>query len=74
MASLPCILCDKTIEARFGSNTTYYPPTGKTYACCNGGCGRPQGAYDTTEEWARIERKSDEERQLSEVPASDRLR
>ncbi len=71
MAMLPCILCGEQIKARFGSNTIYH--LGTTYACCNAGCGRPTGAYDTSYVQAKIDALSDDERERSEVPPEDRL-
>ena len=71
MAMLPCILCGKQINARFGSNTMYHQ--GKTYANCSAGCGRPEGAFDTSYVQAKIDALSDEERKRSEVPPEDTL-
>ena len=62
----PCILCGKNLRAAFGSNTIFYK--GRTFACCHAGCGRPEGAYDTSYEHARIEGLSERERCLSELP------
>ncbi len=62
----PCILCGRDIRAAFGSNTIY--AKGRTFACCNAGCGRPQGAYDTSYVQGRIEGLSEEERCRSELP------
>jgi hypothetical protein len=71
MAKLPCIHCGKEINAMFGSNTVYFPSDGKTYARCNAGCGRPEGAFDTTYHWERIKAMSEEERQRHRVPDSE---
>lgn len=62
MPMLPCILCGKEINAFMGSNTVYCPPDGHTYACCSGGCGRPEGAYDSSYVQAQIRNMSEEER------------
>jgi hypothetical protein len=61
----PCILCGKDIRAAGGSNTVSFK--GRTFACCNAGCGRPQGAYDTSYVNARIEGLSERERCRSEL-------
>jgi hypothetical protein len=71
MAQLPCILCSKIIEAKFGGNTIYYSRDGKNYALCSKGCTN-MGADDTSVVYAKIAKKTDEEKARSLVPPSDR--
>lgn len=72
MAQLPCIHCGKMVEAKWGSNTVFYRPNGKTYAACTGGCDG-EGAMDSPYEAALIAKLTDEQRSRSEVPEKDIL-